>query len=155
MRSPAQMSSLLSRFLPLLPAALLCLVAVVQVYLTRTQFLTPWKGGGFGMFSTTDFTTRVIRVWITTPEGTREIPQAYQESPAGVRTALRAVAHPSRRNMRKAAWSAASTQSAEGVDISRARITVSRTEYDVETLAPDLRPLRDRVFEGGGSERAP
>ena len=37
-----------------LPAVLLVAMAVTQVVLTRTSDLTPWKGGGFGMFSTLD-----------------------------------------------------------------------------------------------------
>lgn len=38
--------------LSLIPAILLSIVAAAQVRLTRTEQLTPWKGGGFGMFST-------------------------------------------------------------------------------------------------------
>ena len=38
----------------LLPVALLMAVATVQVILATAAGLTPWKGGGFGMFSTTD-----------------------------------------------------------------------------------------------------
>jgi hypothetical protein len=34
--------------------ALLIVVASVQIYLAKTHELTPWKGGGFGMFSTVD-----------------------------------------------------------------------------------------------------
>ncbi len=37
-----------------LPPAVLVAVAVVQVGLTATTDLSPWKGGGFGMFATTD-----------------------------------------------------------------------------------------------------
>ena len=37
-----------------LPVALLLVVAGVQVALVKTEGLSPWKGGGFGMFSTTD-----------------------------------------------------------------------------------------------------
>jgi hypothetical protein len=37
-----------------LPAAILILVALLQLYLTQTANLSPWKGGGFGMFGTTD-----------------------------------------------------------------------------------------------------
>lgn len=37
-----------------LPAALLVTVAVNQLRLAVTESLSPWSGGGFGMFSTTD-----------------------------------------------------------------------------------------------------
>lgn len=48
----------------------LVLVACVQMTLVATHHLTPWKGGGFGMFSTFDRpSTRVLRVWLVTPRG--------------------------------------------------------------------------------------
>jgi hypothetical protein len=37
-----------------LPTALLLLVACAQMILTRTDHLSPWKGGGFGMFASVD-----------------------------------------------------------------------------------------------------
>src|SRR4029453_8681006 len=38
----------------LLPPALLVVVGLVQVASASLVHLTPWKGGGFGMFSTLD-----------------------------------------------------------------------------------------------------
>jgi len=35
-----------------LPAIILLIVASYQIYLVKTSRLSPWKGGGFGMFST-------------------------------------------------------------------------------------------------------
>ena len=43
----------------LLPVAVLLAVAARQVVLTHTAGLSPWKGGGFGMFSTTDDAGRI------------------------------------------------------------------------------------------------
>ena len=37
-----------------LPAAVLIATAGRQIVLARTAHLTPWSGGGFGMFATTD-----------------------------------------------------------------------------------------------------
>jgi hypothetical protein len=37
--------------------ALLATVALVQIFLVNTTGLSPWKGGGFGMFSTIDSVT--------------------------------------------------------------------------------------------------
>lgn len=37
-----------------LPAIILCGIASVQLYLANFDGLSPWKGGGFGMFSTVD-----------------------------------------------------------------------------------------------------
>ncbi len=42
------------RWLPWLPSAFLVLVALLQITLSFTADLDPWKGGGFGMFSTLD-----------------------------------------------------------------------------------------------------
>jgi hypothetical protein len=42
------------RLYRMLAPALLITVASVQIYLAKTHDLTPWKGGGFGMFSTVD-----------------------------------------------------------------------------------------------------
>ena len=41
-------------WLPWLPSALLVVVALVQITLAQAANLDPWKGGGFGMFSTLD-----------------------------------------------------------------------------------------------------
>ncbi len=37
-----------------LPAMILVMVALLQMYLTHTANLSPWKGGGFGMFGAID-----------------------------------------------------------------------------------------------------
>ncbi len=56
--------------LPLVAPALLSLVALGQIALTRVEGLTPWKGGGFGMFSTIDSTSaRLLRLELRTDQG--------------------------------------------------------------------------------------
>jgi hypothetical protein len=53
--------------------ALLAAVALFQGYQTERHDLTPWRGGGFGMFSTVDVpTARFFRLYLATDEG--EIP---------------------------------------------------------------------------------
>lgn len=53
-----------------LPCLILIVVAVVQLYLAHTANLTPWKGGGFGMFAAIDSPTmRVIWAEALTKEG--------------------------------------------------------------------------------------
>lgn len=45
----------------------LILVACLQLFLAQTQGLTPWKGGGFGMFSTVDSGgARFLRIYLVT-----------------------------------------------------------------------------------------
>ena len=51
--------------------AVLVLVLVSHVALRSSSDLTPWKGGGFGMFSTIDSpATRIVRVELETDVGT-------------------------------------------------------------------------------------
>jgi hypothetical protein len=53
-----------------LPSLILVGVAIVQIYLAHTVNLTPWKGGGFGMFAAIDSPSmRVIAVEALTEEG--------------------------------------------------------------------------------------
>lgn len=54
---------LLDRALAFVAPVLLCIVAARQIVLVHTERLTPWKGGGFGMFATVESgATRVVRV---------------------------------------------------------------------------------------------
>lgn len=44
---------------------LLCAVACLQIFLAMTKSLSPWKGGGFGMFSTVDSPdARFLRIYL-------------------------------------------------------------------------------------------
>jgi hypothetical protein len=48
-------------------------IACLQLYLAHSHHLTPWKGGGFGMFSTVDSQgARFLRIYLLTAEG--EVP---------------------------------------------------------------------------------
>jgi len=73
----------------LLPVALLIVVAGAQVTLARTAGLSPWKGGGFGMFSTTDDGgRRYVRIFVTAPERSEEISIAPSLENAARRAAV-------------------------------------------------------------------
>lgn len=66
------------RLRQLAASALLIVVACVQIYFAKTHGLTPWKGGGFGMFSTVDDPqARWIRCYAIT--NGREIPAGASE----------------------------------------------------------------------------
>lgn len=61
----------------LAPVWLMCLVAGVQLWLASAYHLSPWKGGGFGMFSTTDDPgARFIQCTGETVEGERVVIRA-------------------------------------------------------------------------------
>ena len=45
-----------------------CAVAARQLYLSKTDTLSTWKGGGMGMFASADSSaTRVLRIWMGPP----------------------------------------------------------------------------------------
>ena len=69
-QTPMSINSAQVKVFVLLVPALLTLVAVRQIYLARTQDLTFWKGGGFGMFSSVDpLRNRILRSYLITKNG--------------------------------------------------------------------------------------
>ena len=122
-----------------LPAVLLVLVALVQIGLTRTSALTPWKGGGFGMFATLDHGAfRRVEVVIDAPDRseTLEMPPSLEELSARVanmpadwllRRLSEGVVRRERRNQRP---------------VSRVTITVWRVRFDPVTLHAEEQTLR-------------
>jgi hypothetical protein len=68
--SQGRRASLIALVAAWLPALLLLTVAAHHVVRVRQDGLTPWKGGGFGMFSTIDSQShRRVRVFATTFDG--------------------------------------------------------------------------------------
>lgn len=138
--------------LPFLPAILLCLVAAAQQRLTRTDGLTAWKGGGFGMFSTTDMGPRLIGIRIRGPWGERDIPPPAAMSDEAYTDVL---LFPSEENIRDLALNIAAIETAGGTSVSRVRIAVWRLSYDPRTLRPAPEVVRDRIVDIPVSRRRP
>jgi hypothetical protein len=68
----------------------LCLVAGLHAFRVATCGQTPWKGGGFGMFSTVDSeAARFVRAFAETPEGELplDIPKHLEKTAAELRAA--------------------------------------------------------------------
>ena len=64
----------LYRLVYFLPVILLVTVAFVQIGLANYSYLSPWSGGGFGMFSTTDVgSARHVHIYAVTPSVRREL----------------------------------------------------------------------------------
>ena len=62
------------RLVYFLPVILLVTVAFVQIGLANYSYLSPWSGGGFGMFSTTDVgSARHVHIYAVTPSVRREL----------------------------------------------------------------------------------
>jgi hypothetical protein len=70
-RSKARAGLEARRWLQWLAPVALCAVAGLQLYLATGHGLSPWKGGGFGMFS--GYGDRALRVIVTTQRGDYEL----------------------------------------------------------------------------------
>jgi hypothetical protein len=56
------------------PSTLLCVIAAAQMILSSTASLSPWKGGGFGMFASVDGVPfRWVRLYVHSAERSEEI----------------------------------------------------------------------------------
>ncbi len=134
-----------SRWLACVAPALLVAVACVQIGLTRTAGLSPWLGGGFGMFSTSD------------DRGHRHL-HVVEESPgifADIQVseelhdlARRVLALPTPPRLERLARAIRAHSPIEG-DL---RLEVWRTRYDPGTLRPSSHLLRSHTQSGGREE---
>lgn len=134
LRAPRS-AALRERVLRELPSWLLVALACAQLALAFGAGLSPWKGGGFGMFATHDHGAfRSVRIYAVEGGGERlvAIPSALQ------RRALQARELPSAAALRGLAEAAA--PEAAGADALRAEVWL--TEFDGE-----LRPIRRKLAE--------
>lgn len=121
------------RWLPLLAPALLGVLALCQLALVHTAGLSPWKGGGFGMFATLDHGGfRSVRLYRVGAAGEEPI------EPAPERRRLRRAARdlPSATHLRALA-AAVGREPGEAV-----RVEVWRTRFDRELV-----PRREAIAE--------
>ena len=128
------------RWRTLLPVAMLMAVAAVQVVLTRTSGLSPWKGGGFGMFSTTDDSgRRHVKVFVSAPDRSEEI----AISPSLEDAAARAAALPSDGRLARLARQVIERERRNHRPVETVRIENWRVVYAPGTLTASLQLLRD------------
>ena len=127
----------------LLPVSLLIMVAAVQVTLATTAGLTPWKGGGFGMFSTTDDGgRRYVRIFVSAAERSEEItvPPSLDDA------ARRAAALPGDTHLARLARGVVDRERRHQRPVEVVRIETWRIEYARETLAATPRRTREYVY---------
>jgi hypothetical protein len=133
----------MTRWRALLPGALLLAVACAQVTLARTAGLSPWKGGGFGMFSTTDDGgRRRVRVFVTAPERSEEI----AITPSLEDAARRAAVLPTDAALSRLARRVVDREARYHRPVETVRIETWRIEYVPDTLAATSHRLRDFVY---------
>ena len=128
-----------ARALRWLPPALLVAVALNQIWLSRSTDLTPWCGGGFGMFSTNDGRfTRHLHAWALGPGLRFELypPDEFAERVQA------AVALPSEARLRALARDLAPYAESEFEPPDLIRLEVYASRWDPATLVPSSVLLR-------------
>ena len=122
-----------------LPAIVLIVVSIVQVFLAKTASLSPWKGGGFGMFATTDGTAfRHVRIFVEAKERSVELEIAPSQEMAAAGAQL----FPSDRLLTRLAQTVVSRERRYGRPVETVRIEVWRTEFSPGSLDATNRLLR-------------
>jgi hypothetical protein len=125
------------------PVALLLAVASAQITLARTANLSPWKGGGFGMFSTTDDAgRRWVRVYVAAAERSEEIDIA----PSLEDAARRAAVLPTEARLTTLARRVVDRERRYQRAIQSVRIETWRVKYSPATLAASGQLIRDFLY---------
>lgn len=134
-----------------LPSALLLVVASVQMVLAHTANLSPWKGGGFGMFASVDgLPFRELRVFVSAPSRSEElhIPPSLEHA------AARAATFPHTSALEAFARSIASRERRHDRDVERVRVEVWRADIS-PTLESTRARLRTLTVDVSGSAPPP
>jgi hypothetical protein len=136
-----------AKFIAAIPALLLLVVASVQVYLVHAADLTPWKGGGFGMFSTTDGNMfRSLRVFVSAPNRSEELLLKGNLEELAVRAQM----FPSDGSLRRVALAVLKDQRKKGLPAEKIEIDVWNLEFEAGDLRPHGKILRRYSFNAGG-----
>jgi len=126
------------------PVVLLIAVAIGQIVLVRAFDLTPWKGGGFGMFATLDHAAfRRVDIVVDAPGRS----EALEVPPSLEADAARAASLPAPWLLTKLAEAVAARERRHGRAVARVRLTVWRTAFDRATLHAADQPLRTFVYD--------
>ncbi len=124
----------------------LIVVAIVQVVLAKTADLSPWKGGGFGMFATTDGTAfRHVRIFVEATERSEEL----EIAPSQEFAASRAQLFPSETMLRGLARAVVAREQRHGRPVRTVRLEVWRTDFSSGSLDATDRPLRSFTLNVG------
>lgn len=127
-----------------IPPLLLVLVALAQIALAHTADLTPWKGGGFGMFATLDHGAyRGVDVVIEGPDRSEQL-----DIPPSLTAAhARAANCPVDWLLEDLAEGVVARERRYDRPVSRVTLTVWRAEFDPATLRPNERTVRTFQYD--------
>ncbi len=132
-----------------LPSVVLVAVALAQLVLAYRADLSPWKGGGFGMFSTLDAPGfRDVRVVVRAPGRSETLTIA----PSQEELATRAVTLPTDARLWKLAEAVEARERRYGRPVTFVGLDVVGRDVDAVTLAVTERPIR-HVDYGFGTTR--
>jgi hypothetical protein len=123
------------------PAVLLVAVASTQIALAFGAGLSPWKGGGFGMFSTLDARPhRFLRIQVDAPDRSEEltVPPSLEEMAAGVEIL------PTDGRLERFAQAIAARERRHGRAVETVGIEVWRTTFAHGSLEPSTERLATR-----------
>jgi hypothetical protein len=129
-----------------LPSLVLAGVAGTQMLLARTAGLSPWKGGGFGMFASVDgMPFRQVRIFVAAPARSEEldIPPSLEDA------AARAATFPHRAALEALAWRVAARERRHVREADTVRIEVWRADFSptLDATRSCLRSLTVSVRE--------
>ena len=125
-----------------LPVSCLVANALFQIALAKTADLSPWKGGGFGMFAATDGSAfRRVRIVVDGPGRSQEIDIA----PSLERSAARAALFPSDRRLTWLARAVTAREERYARPVCRVSIDVFRTEFSGDPLHATEHRIRSFV----------
>lgn len=122
-----------------LPVSLLVTVAALQIWLSRAHDLSPWAGGGFGMFASADVRgTRHLHAYAIYPAARREL--AVPED--AFDRARRALSFPSRRALERLAARLGEQRDPVWGTPGAIELQVFQTRLEPHTLSPSTHLLR-------------
>lgn len=124
-----------------LPSAVLVAVALHQIALTRTTGLSPWSGGGFGMFASADSgSARHLHVFVHRPGLRREL----DPPPSLAEEVQRALTLPSDANLTRIARALAEVPTSDHGPATSVEVQVWHTRFDPPDLTSSGHILRSR-----------
>ena len=130
-------------FLPCIPVVLLVVVAIVQTQLVRTAQLDPWKGGGFGMFSSQQASFRHTHVFVT--EAGDEVEVELSDELEDLEQRLRAL--PSESRFRELAREVAQESAGEHPQLTAVRVELWSSRFHADDLMPTTTRLENYRYE--------
>ena len=128
------------------PAVVLAVVAATQIVMTEVQMLSPWKGGGFGMFATLDARPfRYVRMFVRAPERSEElaVPPSLEDLAAS------AEIMPTATLFERLARAVVAREHRRGRPANEVRLELWRVDFAAGSLAPRDHLLRRYEFRAG------